>query len=91
VQKIEPSTFNAEQSKNSRAPLYRRSADVPGRSNVQRPNAFIYSLPAGLTWLLRPGTGARRWLEAADMDGVLTVTLPKAEEAKPKPIAVTVN
>jgi hypothetical protein len=33
--KIEHSTFNAEQSMNSREPLYRRSAAVPGRSHIQ--------------------------------------------------------
>jgi HSP20 family protein len=63
----------------------RKAESQPQESEVYRAERFVGRFQRSLT-LPRPVTADK--VSAAYTDGVLTVTLPKTEESKPKQIAV---
>jgi HSP20 family protein len=66
----------------------RKEEKVIKEAQVHRQERYFGKFSRALTL---PTAVAGDKVKAAYKDGVLTVTLPKAEEAKPKQIAVTVN
>ena len=66
----------------------RKSEKVEDGVEVHRQERFYGKFQRALTL---PAPVAADKVRAAYKDGVLTVTLPKAEEAKPKQIDVSVN
>ena len=66
----------------------RKEEKVSEGTEVHRQERFYGKFQRALTL---PAPVAADKVKAAYKDGILTVTLPKAEEAKPKQIAVSVN
>jgi HSP20 family protein len=66
----------------------RKTETLHKDTEVHRQERFYGKFARVLTL---PAAVAGDKVKAAYKDGILTVTLPKAEEAKPKPIAVTVS
>ena len=66
----------------------RRSEKIDEGTEIHRQERYFGKFSRALTL---PTTVAGDKVKAAYKDGILTVTLPKAEEAKPKQIDVSVN
>jgi len=66
----------------------RREEKITDETEVHRQERFYGKFSRALTL---PAAVAGDKVKAAYKDGILTVTLPKAEEAKPKQIDVTVS
>ena len=66
----------------------RREEKITDETEVHRQERFYGKFSRALTL---PTAVAGDKVKAAYKDGILTVTLPKAEEAKPKQIDVTVS